>query len=708
MTRPALLLLLALSLAAQAACHAADVTPLTRLLLGKPTMSTRIAPSHHTAYAEASEPSPYVPLILLIDGDDTINSLYEMGVVIYHTRDNMLLTSIPRDVIDSVLALPGVLHASASGDMSSVLDCARVMTRVDDIDGYFTGSGATFDGSGVVVGFSDIGFDPGHIAFHGHIAGIVDYDSETASRHEALTPDDIAMRAYDAPDEYHATHVAGILAGSYRDNNMQGVATGSRIFATTSKLHDVGILSGVEDIIGHARSMGQRTVINLSLSNHLGPHDGTDLMCRYLSALAEDAVICISAGNSGHRNCHAALTLTDATPTARVVHSDIHTWTGFNQLGYADIWAEDDTPLSVTIAVYDNDNRQIVLRLPALEPNPDNVAILTIDPMSHPDWGIYFNGTVSVASSLSTLNNRFNATVEFNATTAIMSARGAWARYNIVVEVTRHDECRKTVNVDLYSDTVYSVFSGMNDDETRIDADGSINNMCTAPGVIAVGACNSRNTAPLLEGGESTWNFDVDNVARFSSYSSTAVTSTPLPHFCAPGNFVVSALSTPFNDNHPGEVAASSKSIVDGHEYYWTAQCGTSMSSPFTAGVFALWLQADPTLTPQKLIDTAQATASTSYTDIHNPRWGAGCIDALAGLRHVVSHSSVTSPYAAIRPLVEVIDRRIRVTVPESTYPFDIRLCDISGRHVDPTSSLQPGIYIITVNHSFSQKVTVL
>lgn len=87
----------------------------------------------------------------------------------------------------------------------------------------------------------------------------------------------------------------------------------------------------------------------------------------------------------------------------------------------------------------------------------------------------------------------------------------------------------------------------------------------------------------------------------------------------------------------------ATKVSVDGKDYYWMSECGTSMSSPFAAGVFALWLQADASLIVNDVREIASLTASKSNVDASDPRWGAGNIDALAGLKEVLKRASINS-----------------------------------------------------------------
>ena len=67
------------------------------------------------------------------------------------------------------------------------------------------------------------------------------------------------------------------------------------------------------------------------------------------------------------------------------------------------------------------------------------------------------------------------------------------------------------------------------------------------------------------------------------------------------------------------------------------------MSSPFVAGVAALWLEADPTLSPAEIAEIATSTADRALADMSDPRRRAGTIDAAAGLAEIARRSSAAS-----------------------------------------------------------------
>ena len=62
------------------------------------------------------------------------------------------------------------------------------------------------------------------------------------------------------------------------------------------------------------------------------------------------------------------------------------------------------------------------------------------------------------------------------------------------------------------------------------------------------------------------------------------------------------------------------------------------MSAPAVAGTIALWLQADPTLSVARVRDVLQhSSLRDSYVRSgYGERWGAGKLDAYAGLRYVL------------------------------------------------------------------------
>ena len=133
------------------------------------------------------------------------------------------------------------------------------------------------------------------------------------------------------------------------------------------------------------------------------------------------------------------------------------------------------------------------------------------------------------------------------------------------------------------------------------------------------------------------------------------------------------------------------------------------MSSPHVAGVVACWLEADSSLTVQDVIEIAQSTASTDYPDFPNSQWGAGNIEAYAGLKEVLKRGGVGDVLvdAEINPIFTYIgERQFVVEVPQceiesvEVYSTDGKKVLLSSTSYVDMSVSAPGVYIIKVKHS--------
>jgi hypothetical protein len=123
--------------------------------------------------------------------------------------------------------------------------------------------------------------------------------------------------------------------------------------------------------------------------------------------------------------------------------------------------------------------------------------------------------------------------------------------------------------------------------------------------------------------------------------------------------------------------------------YGWTQ--GTSVSSPIVAGIIALMLEANPTLTPEIVVQILQQTATKDqYTgNITTPdvRWGAGKVNALEAIKSmgIPVASSRRDPLSS-RPQALLLVRSGRniLTIKgfSGTVPRDlaVQLFDMRGR----------------------------
>jgi serine protease AprX len=177
------------------------------------------------------------------------------------------------------------------------------------------------------------------------------------------------------------------------------------------------------------------------------------------------------------------------------------------------------------------------------------------------------------------------------------------------------------------------------------DAPGTVSSPGVATDVITVGA---GSDASSLAGSTDT---DVAfYLAGFSSRGPTANPDAPQkPDIVGPGLSVVAARA--------GTVSS------------YVTYSGTSMATPFVAGVVALGIDADGSATPAQLKAALRASARDAGAEGPDPEWGAGMADARAFLGALGALSAASAPGPA-HALIEG-------SVPSGTtrnYPIEVTI----------------------------------
>lgn len=620
-----------------------------------------------------------VSVIVTLADNSALAQIEQLGGEILDARANMAVVRLTPLQINSVAALEGVSMVSLGHEARPLLAEARKDAHVDEVQAG-EGLDKAYDGSGIICGLMDTGLDVNHVNFFD------ENGEQRIKRLWVITGANSAVRTYsgnevlgytnDTSNETHGSHTLGIMAGSYKDKADQvaiisdrtgrlsikkdyevpyyGVATGAELAPCVGTLQDNNIILAVANVADYAKEQGKPAVINLSLGQNIGPHDGTDAVSKYLSELGKEMLVCISAGNEGG---------TQISLNKKFSAGDTQLKTTFSKTtsvsGMCDIWGNDNTPLNATIVGIDKTTGEIKysrkldgdmsskLITGSYYNSPDYIIDSSIDAV----FGerAYFRVTKGVNAA----NNRYNVYLY------VVTQSGA--NRNVVPGVIIEGTAGKFVDVYAggYAELLSNGIAGYSDGNDS----GSINDMACGDNVLSVGAYVNVSSWPSL-GGEMSYQYTnpKGSIADFSSYG-TRVDGRQLPLITGPGEAVISSVNYYYyqrgNDGYNGKYIVAKKA-ANGREYYWDSFSGTSMSSPFVAGVLALWLQAKPDLTMSEVYKILEKTAiKDEYTAAYPERFGYGKINALAGIKEILGSGSVKDVQAEKTVLVSEVSKGV-------------------------------------------------
>lgn len=686
----------------------------------------------HTTAARSS--APVKAFISVRDGFDVA----ELDMVeVLRRLGNVLLVSADTDALEAAAQLDGVIRISIEKELRTA---NHISAEVIGSRAVASGSvdRQPFTGKNVLAGLFDTGFDVQNPSFRRadgtnrieRLFHYPEYNSD-AIIYEAETLKDLETENV---NDCHGTHVLGTMAGKYRGDIVRatgtdtretvdgsyfdGMATDAAIAVAAGNLSDANIIDGIGRIIEHADQTGRPCVINLSISEITGPHDGSDPFATALSELAKEAVIVMSSGNYATHKRTISKTFTSDDSSVGTFLWPI--WWSLDHEGILAVWSGGEEPLSLNLQIGRND-KTILQDIP-ISAETDEYIIVTED----------YTGGEGRPEGVKNANFNIGYTDSYIAVFTDRSPSGRHCYY-IVYELHRRSggnimpgvlvSGNAGQRVDMYLESDLGELLGFYMDGYRDGGDDmTISSMAAADGTISVGAWTGLAEWPTLSGGLKNMDetgYTEGTIARFSSYG-TLIDGRTLPLTAAPGAAVISVYSTPYlkaHSNDPYGICAQSTDTSE--PVYWTAMYGTSMSSPVVAGSIAQWLEADPTLTAQDIIDIIERTSTVDDAVLDCPeRWGAGKFNALAGLSEVLTRkASAASPVIGDRKLIVLRNGSdIEIFIDgESTFEAAVYTvggtCTARGRATDgkvtiDATNLQRGIYIIRAGE-FSQKIII-
>lgn len=533
-----------------------------------------------------------------------------------------------------------------------------------------------FTGQGVMLGIIDCGIEVAHPNFYtadGSRLRVTRFLDQFATDDEPFgqtidlgreytTEADIKGKACagDSHRQYHGTHCLGIAAGTGYTTPYRGVAWEAELTAVDSKVagdenygsaNELALMKYIFDV-ADARHMP--CVITYSIGFNALPGD-CELFEEAIARMTGPGHILVAAaGNESNQMTYVRKTK-DQTAVVNLCSDDALTTAFLFTSG-------DFTLTCYTYYTVDDPS----------DPEGEKEIILA-------DSVVYVSSEGSVSRNL--VGNPL--TVEKSDTlytiSYVLSHDDVYLDYvRLVVE----GDCEAQMIPE--SESTFKNIDNLEADYVGATNDHNVGLPGCLPSVVTVGALNTRAQYINLKGDTITkWGSrsPEGTIAVFSSQGPT-LDGRLKPDVVAPGVNIHASANSYYKSDYGTNVVASTP--FEGRDYPWIAISGTSMATPVMAGIVALWLQANPDLSPDDVKRIIRETCHPLGDTVPNNTYGYGLVDAYAGLLNIlglpaaIDRLSQHQPSAlAIRP----VNGGIRLLFDHApTQPFTVRLYDLSGQ----------------------------
>ena len=655
----------------------------------------RIQQATASTFTSSRDDAKYADVIISADDNSAAaEMLRAMGIAVGTCTDNGMTVRVPVDKIDKLADIEGIKNMQISHQLFPLLDNARSAGGVDNVH-IGTDLKLPYTGEGTIVGIIDSGFQYDHSAFidtdtgKSRISRIWEQRCDTLAsfRPEGFSygceyapgKASLSVRQYDITTSTHGTHVAGIAAGgdTRLSNPYYGVSPKSEIVLVSTKSTSSTVIDAVKYIFDYAESQHKPCVINISLGTNLGPHDGTSQTDQMLDAMQGEGRLIVGAvGNSAGTSTHISKSFSIKDHSLNTALQ----YTGYSdtQIGAVEIWGTEGKKFKTTLSIFDKTTNRTLATFGPIDTSKPGEQTFTYRGLTD---GASDSTTVTIytVAETSPYNNKPNIAV-----TSVANADKKRIFLCLNTEAVSGE-------INMWNDGSYCTFSNAGHPSYTAGDD-----YCTASElggsgkkIISVGAFNTKNKYTTLDGKEYSTRYELGDICNFSSKGPT-IDGRTKPEITAPGSVIVSA----YNRYYLGFSATKMVSSMAYNErisYFGTMQ-GTSMASPFVAGTMSLWLQADPSLTPERAKAYLQESANNdAYTgnvrDSGSPQWGYGKINAYNGLKLCVESGVNEIESSASDYSYSITDGTLQIMLSSDDSNVVVTVYDTMGRLTGQYSS---------------------
>jgi len=645
--------------------------------------------------------------------------LEQMGIKVRYVVGDQAALVIPADKLMALEEIEDIRFVTADLMKQQMNKEARKNTKADvsgdKVQAIAAGLPKAYTGNGVVLGVIDNGIDFNHAAFR-NADGSTRIKKAYIYNHirkelEEYDGANISTLTCDTTGGSHGTHTSATAGGSDIGNGMQGVAPEADLILCGLKrnLSTTNINDAIIKIFDYATSVNKPAVVSISLGQNTGYHDGVDKTASLVATLTENGnkpgrAVIVSSGNSAD-NWESLVQMTYDTTTELKTVLGATNVSG-NKVEYA-----------TEYCFYASDYKKFDIQL--------KVVNLTTGELSN--FGNHVldmeGNPVTASQILSVYNKQPRATGEFGVIyyleCDLKNVRMDNSNYRLALVVKANSA----------DQVIKMICEGDNNDEPCFDApqrqgeynfaangytkgngDLTCNVMICNDAVISVGSYITATNWQDYKGSSYNYNPSVltgeyQKIGEISDYSSYGVDDNgkPRPTVIAPGQGIISGANNwdeqlfkthidgkedepgnpdEDNDNKRNRLSYLNSYVEKNNRKNWyRLSQGTSMSTPHAAGIVALWMQAAPTLTTNRIKEILKETCAndkyTTNTEFipsgNTVQAGFGKIDCLAGLKMITNTSGIEAIEAGGH----------REATPATMYSVDAPVYNMMGQHVD-------------------------
>lgn len=655
-------------------------------------------------------------VITTADAHATADSIRLFGGTATVITPTTVSATLPLNSIERVAAIPGIGRINAARQFRITTKTARALTGVDKVHSG-TDLETPYTGRGVIVGVIDQGFQFRHPAFLD-----ANQNPRTIYVWNHLTPN--GAQGSSIPPTYdgntaaggHATHVTAIAAGTrYEGNPYYGMAPEADIIMIPSTFSEDGVLAEAKWIKQMAEADGKPWVINMSFGTQMGPHDGSTTYDQAMSDLCGAGGIMAGAmGNEGAQKIHVSATVKAGKD--RIVLLSNSTDDGYNLVDFWGNATDGASHFEVTPIVYNGLTNKTIELTDRQWRNAGQLGgeIDAINKKEH------YQAYVSIATMASEAG--------------ITNVKNAY--FGLRVKATGDDATFHAWAEPGYGEFISKNATGMSGDTKYLVGQAA----ASIPRAIGVASFNGAGNWVAATDGKTYQYNDYATTGKLSSFSSPgpSLGTDVKPTVAAPGATITSALNRYVNpdggttfdksnlsivgaiDRKTGQFVSDYSTATSKSNDFYGVKSGTSMATPAVAGIIALWLQANPSLTPEDIVEIIKATAKhdafTGTAENWTAKAGYGKIDAYAGLKAALEKGTasgidptmsnahpVTLSKAADgwRILFNTTETRaeIKLTALDGTIVSNRILTGVrpGDETVVSTAGLRPGVYVVSI-----------